>query len=87
MFVVGWFIDNLTRIPEGTQRHEQDAHASIGTLSGRFPDLEVSNGVETIIIQVGKATKKSRRPISRERWAIKDLRDSGEFDKVIFLEY
>lgn len=47
----------------------------------------MKNGVETIIIQVGKATKKSRKPVSRERRAIKDLRDSGEFDKVFFLEY
>lgn len=61
----------------------QDARASVETLTGRFPVLEVSNGVETITIQVGKATKK-KWPISIERRAIKDLRDSGEFDKVIF---
>ncbi|WP_422858990.1 RHS repeat-associated core domain-containing protein [Flagellimonas sp. S174] len=57
------------------------------SLSGRYADLVIQKKDKIIAIQVGRATKRTRLPIARERRAIKDLRDSGEFDHVFFLEY
>jgi RHS repeat-associated protein len=60
-------------------------------VGNRFPDLTMTKGNKTIAIQVGKVTKGSKkkkvRPISRERRALNDLRQTGKFAHVCFLRY
>ena len=55
-------------------------------VGNRYPDLTMRKGDKRIVIQVGRATK-SGQPIDRERRAIRDLRNSGEFNHVFFLRY
>ena len=60
---------------------------SVGGGRVRFPDLVVQNADgKTVAINVGRATQ-AGQPVAREARALGDLRNSGEFDHVFFLEY
>jgi uncharacterized protein RhaS with RHS repeats len=52
----------------------------------RYPDLVMEKGGKQIAVQVGRTTK-GGRPVARERAAMRDLRNTGEFDHVFFLRY
>jgi hypothetical protein len=53
----------------------------------RFPDLVMSNADgKTIAVQVGRRTI-GGQPVAREARAMVDLRGTGNFDHVFFLEY
>jgi RHS repeat-associated protein len=52
----------------------------------RFPDLVMRRGDQRIAIQVGRATRDGR-PVARERRALQELRNTGEFDHVFFISY
>jgi RHS repeat-associated protein len=60
---------------------------NVGGGRHRFPDLVVRNTEgKTVGVQVG-STIKSGQPVARERRALEDLRNSGEFNHVFFLGY
>jgi hypothetical protein len=52
----------------------------------RYPDFVMERNRKTVAIQVGRTTK-SGMPVARERRALNDLRGTGEFDHVFFVEY
>jgi hypothetical protein len=71
--------ENGWELVAGGSRREQ-------RFGNRFPDLVFEKNGKTIAIQVGRRTF-GGRPVAREARAIRDLRNTGEFNHVFFIRY
>jgi hypothetical protein len=65
---------------------EERAVAIPGTNRIRYPDLVMTNGTDTIAIQVGRATR-GGLPVWRERGPLIDLMRTGMYRKIYFVRY